>query len=193
MWFLGPPDDERVGRFLAGQAGLPFTYPHVGATGGDPPAGYDFDHNRARLGAGRAAFDAASDALRRWKQFPTPWIRVLPAGAPLAAGQPVAVVARAFGRWWLNAARVVYTVDEASRFGLAYGTLPGHVERGEERFLVEWLPDDSVWYDLRAFSQPRHPLARLGYPLARRVQRRFARESLAAMAAAVTAATSAPS
>jgi uncharacterized protein (UPF0548 family) len=42
-----------------------------------------------------------------------------------------------------------------------------------------------VWYDVVAFSRARHPLARLGYPLARRVQRRFARESAEAMRKAV--------
>lgn len=181
MWLLRPPDDEQVRRFLTEQERQPLTYPDVGASADGFPAGYDLDHNRARLGEGRAAYDAARDALRGWKQFPTPWVRVLPADAPLVAGVGVAVLARAFGVWWLNAARIVFTIDEERRFGLAYGTLPGHVEQGEERFLVEWLADGSVWYDLRAFSRPRHPLARLGYPLARRQQRRFARESLAAM------------
>ena len=73
-----------------------------------------------------------------------------------------------------------------SRFGFAYGTLPGHAESGEERFLVEWdRADDAVWYDILAFSRPRHPLARLGYPLTRRTQRRFARDSAAAIRQAV--------
>jgi uncharacterized protein (UPF0548 family) len=42
-------------------------------------------------------------------------------------------------------------------------------------------PDGSVWYDLLAFSTPRYWLVRLGYPLTRRLQRRFVRDSLAAM------------
>ena len=45
------------------------------------------------------------------------------------------------GLWWLNACRIVYVVDEAgpvTKFGFAYGTLPGHAGTGEERFLVEW-------------------------------------------------------
>jgi uncharacterized protein (UPF0548 family) len=68
----------------------------------------------------------------------------------------------------------------------AYGTLPGHAESGEERFLVEWdRTTDAVHYDILAFSRPRHPLARLGYPLTRRVQRRFARDSATAMRRAV--------
>lgn len=49
--------------------------------------------------------------------------------------------------------------------------------------------DDSVWFDLYAFSRPGKLLARLGYPFGRRLQRRFARAAKQAMLAAVTAAT----
>jgi uncharacterized protein (UPF0548 family) len=185
MWFLRQPTDERIHRFLAEQSALPFTYPHVGASaGGEAPAGYDLDHNRVQLGAGEAVFAAACDALRGWKQFPAPWTRIVPADAPPAPGGVVAMLARIHGLWWLNSARVVYAIDECEpvrRFGFAYGTLPGHAEQGEERFSIEWRADDSVWYDLRAFSRPRHPLLKLGYPLVRRQQRRFVRESQAAM------------
>jgi uncharacterized protein (UPF0548 family) len=60
-----------------------------------------------------------------------------------------------------------------------------HAERGEERFTVEYHSDDqSVWYDLFAFSRP-GPLARLGYPVARSLQKRFARDSNLAMRRAV--------
>ena len=52
---------------------------------------------------------------------------------------------------------------------------------------VERDPDGSVWYVLSRFSRPRHPLARLMRPYARRLQRRFARMSGAAMQAAVRA------
>jgi uncharacterized protein (UPF0548 family) len=64
--------------------------------------------------------------------------------------------------------------------------LPDHVERGEERFTVEWQADDSVWYDICAFSRPKHPLARLGFPVTRMLQKRFVRDSLAVMKAATT-------
>jgi len=43
------------------------------------------------------------------------------------------------------------------------------------------LPDDTVCYELYAFSRPRHWLARLGKPLARALQRRFVRQSLEGM------------
>ncbi len=71
----------------------------------------------------------------------------------------VAVLGRAVGLWWLNCCRIVYVVNEVglvAKFGFAYGTLPGHVESGEERFQVEWnRNDNTVWYDLLAFSRPK--------------------------------------
>ena len=125
--------------------------------------------------------------------FPSPWTRIAPANAPIEEGTVVAMLARVYGVWWLNACRIVYVIDERApirRFGFAYGTLPGHVESGEERFMIEWLADDTVWYDLRAFSRPRFWLVRLAAPLARGLQRRFVRESKIAMRDAVRCAVS---
>ena len=190
MWFFTRPSEETVLAFRLEQARLPFSYPEVGASAREPPAGYTLDHNRVQLGAGQAVFDAACAALRRWQQFPAPWIEVHPATTPLQEGRTVAVLARAFGLWWLNAARIVYVIEEMSpvrRFGFAYGTLPGHAEYGEERFSIEWHSNDSVWYDLLAFSRPHALPARLAFPLTRRLQKRFARESQAAMTRLATA------
>jgi uncharacterized protein (UPF0548 family) len=95
--------------------------------------------------------------------------------------------------WWLNACRIVYAVNEEgpiSKFGFAYGTLPGHAATGEERFLVEWdRVRGGVWYDVLAFSRPRRFLARLGSAYLRRVQRQFGPASAAAMRQAIAGAT----
>jgi len=113
------------------------------------------------------------------------WVDVFPSDAPIVAGTNVAVIARIFGVWFLNCCRIVYTVDDdgpVRSVGFAYGTLPEHAESGEERFTVEWhRRDDSVWYDLLAFSRPNQFLARIGYPVARTVQKRFATDSKKAM------------
>jgi uncharacterized protein (UPF0548 family) len=130
-------------------------------------------------------YERAVEALRQWRQFDLGWVTVVPRGVKLEKGATVAVKTRTGGLWSLSAARVVYMIDEGEpirRFGFAYGTLPDHVERGEERFLIEWnSSDDSVWYDILAFSEPRHPLVRLGSPYARMLQKRFARDSLLVM------------
>jgi uncharacterized protein (UPF0548 family) len=91
------------------------------------------------------------------------------------------VLAWHYGFWSLNTARIAYLIEESGeveRFGFGYGTLPGHSERGEERFSVERrCEDSSVHYDVLAFSRPKHPLAWLGYPFARLLQKRFSRDS----------------
>ena len=123
--------------------------------------------------------------------FPKPWTRISPADAPIRVGEIVVMQAHALGLWWMNAARIVYTIEEhgpAPRFGFAYGTLRAHVEEGEERFSVEQHEDGSVWYDLRAFSRPHYWPVRIGARIARRLQARFVRESQLAMQGAVKAA-----
>ena len=191
MLSLRKPSAGRLWDFLAAQSKLDYTYPAVGATAAVPPAGYVVDRTRIKLGEGAGTFAAAKAALGRWEHFRLGWVEAWPPETPIQAGQVVAVVARLLGLWWVNACRVVYAVDEGGpvqRYGFAYGTLPGHAESGEERFTVEWHEaDDAVWYDILAFSRPQQLLARLGYPFARRLQQRFARDSTAAMRKAVSA------
>ena len=159
-------------------AALPLTYAEVGATAGPLPAGYHHVQKSAVIGHGRRRFEDAAEAGMRWGMLRGAGLRVEATTDVAAVGSEVIVhlgPVRA-------PCRVVYVVDEPDRRGFAYGTLPGHAEAGEERFLVEWdRADDGVWYDILAFSRPRHMLARLGYPLARRFQRRFARDSAAVM------------
>ena len=195
MFHLTRPSDRQIAAFLATQRDLTFSYAEVGSTRGAPPPGYVVDRNRARLGVGQATFDRAVAALRAWRMSSLGWTSVHPAGAPTSIGTDVAVLVRHFGFWSLNACRVLYEFDDDDtasgirRVGFAYGTLPGHGEIGEERFTIErHACDDSVWYDLYALSRPGHPLVRLAHPIARRLQRRFARLSKQAM---ITAATDA--
>lgn len=188
---LRRPDEDVIHAFLAAQKDEPFAYSEVGATRtGVAPRGYDTDRNQVRLGAGPEAFARACDALRRWAHFRLGWVDIHPPDAPLREGTTVSVLIRAAGLCWLNASRIVYVVEEdgpVRRFGFAYGTLAAHAERGEERFGLEWraAEDGSVLYEILAFSRPNHPLARIGYPLVRLLQRRFARDSMRAMLAAV--------
>jgi uncharacterized protein (UPF0548 family) len=183
------PSPQGIQRFLDEQRRMDFSYSAVGATATSPPAGFVVDHLRVKLGDGEQIFLAAKAALERWEQFQLGWVEAWSSDTPIQTGEVVAIVACAAGLWWLNACRIVYVIDEKEpvrSFGFAYGTLAEHVESGEERFLIEWdLSDDSVWYDILAFSRPRHVLARLGYPLVRRFQRQFAQGAAAAMLRAV--------
>ena len=69
--------------------------------------------------------------------------------------------------------RVVYVIDEPDRKGFAYGTLPGHPERGEESFVVERRADESVWLTIRSFSRPSNRWFWAAYPVLRMMQAIF--------------------
>ena len=189
MWSLRKPSADSIRRFLSAQAKLEFTYSEVGATATQSPAGYVVSHIRTKLGEGEAVFAAAKAALERWEEFRLCWVEACSPETPIQAGEVVAILARGMGLWWLNACRIVYVIDESEpihRFGFAYGTLPDHVGTGEERFLIEWdRANDSVCYDIVAFSRPHHFLTRMVYPMFRRFQKKFARDSAAAMLRAV--------
>lgn len=192
MFTLQKPSIKAISHFLARQHDQAFSYPFVGVTQGTPPVGYDVDHNRVQLGTGRDTFEHAKAALRHWEMFNLGWVQLLWPDASMIVNSTVAVIAHVCGLWITNACRIVYVQEETGpveTFGFAYGTLPAHVERGEERFLVQWdHRDDSVWYDLLAISQPHHMLARVGYLYVGYLQRCFVRDSLQAMQRAVSQA-----
>lgn len=183
------PSAIMLRQFLEEQASEDFNYQPAGATAGELPAGYVVDRTRILLGSGELVYESACQALQRWQQFQLGWVEAWPADTPLQCNASVAVLGWAVGFWWLNACRIVYVVNESGlmhRFGFAYGTLPCHVGSGEERFLLEWNREtDQVHYDILAFSRPNHWLIRLGYPLVRRNQKRFGRDSAASMFRAV--------
>jgi uncharacterized protein (UPF0548 family) len=185
MLSLKKPPPASIGRFIDGQRDLGLTYSFVSATAAKPPADFVVDHTRIQIGTGEQVFGAAKAVLERWAQFHLDWLEASPSDTPIRTGEVVAVLAHVAGLWWLNACRIVYTINEVgpiTKFGFAYGTLPDHAATGEERFLIEWnRADDSVWYDILAFSRPRHLLARLGYPFVRLMQKRFGQESAAAV------------
>jgi uncharacterized protein (UPF0548 family) len=190
LFRLTAPSEDTILRFIWKQKDSAFSYPEVGASVIAVPAGYDVDHNRVQLGTGEVMWQRAKQAIRNWQMFNIPWLRLYWPNAPIQVGTSVAVSINHFGFHSLNACRIVCVVDEdgpIKRFGFAYGTLAEHAERGEERFTVEWhRAEDSVWYDILAFSRPQSFLARLGYPLARLLQKRFADGSKSAMLDAVT-------
>lgn len=196
MFSLRKPLVASIPHFLKKAAMLDFSYPAVGETATSPPAGYVVDRTRIKLGSGESIFLAAKAALQRWEQFRLGWVELWSPDTPIQSGEVVAIMAWTAGLWTLNCCRIVYVVDESgsiSRFGFAYGTLPGHVESGEELFQIEWdQSTNSVCYDILAFSRPNHVLTRLGYPLVRHTQKRFGRDSAAAMFRAVNPASPLP-
>lgn len=183
MFLLTKPNEQGIRQFLSSQKDQPFSYPDADIAARQSPRGYTRDHNRIKLGEGEEVFRKAVEALKRWEMFNIAWLHLFWPDAPIEIGTTVAVLADLRCCWSLNACRIARVFDEDPRkYGFAYGTLPDHAERGQESFIVDWRrEDDSVWYDIFAYSRPNHLWAQLGYPIARALQKQFARESMRAM------------
>jgi uncharacterized protein (UPF0548 family) len=153
---------------LSDLAALPLTYSEVGATAGPLPAGYHHIQKSAVIGSGRSRFEGAAEKGMRWGMLRGAGLRVEATTEVAAVGSEVIVHLGP-----LRApCRVVYVVDEPDRRGFAYGTLPGHAETGEERFVVRYDPGtDQVYADVTAFSRHATWWSRLGSPVTSMAQR----------------------
>ena len=188
MFLARKPSRAQIREVVASQANAGFSYREAGMTRDHAPPGYQCRQQWYELGSGCGLFECAKQAIREWRMFDIGWIELGCSDAAIQPGSTVAVCAQHFGFWSINVCRIVYTIDEPRRYGLAYGTLPEHAETGEERFTVEWRDDDSVRYEILAFSREKHPLAKVAYPLSRMLQARFRRDSGLAMQRAVAKA-----
>jgi uncharacterized protein (UPF0548 family) len=152
-------------------AGVPFSYPEVGATmSAQLPAGYVHTERRAVIGSGQQACDRAVAGLFSWRAQRGAGLRVHASGPADVAGTVVVLTA---GLSWLGydiPCRVVWARACGPERGFAYGTLPGHPVSGEESFLVGVTSDGDVEFTLRAFSRPATALVRLGGRASRAVQ-----------------------
>lgn len=161
-----PRDRARLERL--GKESL--TYPEIGATAGTLPAGYHHVRRSEVIGHGQEYFADAADTLMSWQMHSRAGLQVVPS-APRAARDVVVLMRLGIaGRGLLIPCRVVYEIAEERRIGFAYGTLPGHPERGEESFVVELLDDERVRLQISAFSMPARWFTRLGAPVSRRAQ-----------------------
>jgi uncharacterized protein (UPF0548 family) len=153
---------------LSDLAALPLTYAEVGATAGPLPAGYHHLQKSAVIGRGRSRFDDAAQKCIRWGMLRGARLRVDATSEIATVGSEVIVhlgPVRA-------PCRVVYVIDEPDRRGFAYGTLPGHPESGEERFVVRYDPaTDEVYAEVTAFSRHGTWWSRLGSPVTSVAQR----------------------
>ena len=147
------------------------TYPEVGATRREPlPAGYDHLHYRRLIGSGADVFNRAGEAVETFRMH-----RAIGATVRTTADRAAPGVRLGIGLGPFTVpCEIVYVPDEPNRAGFGYGTLPGHVQRGEEAFLVERDQDDRVWFRVTAFSRPARWITVLGGPLTIVAQRGYA-------------------
>ena len=166
------PTKARLDTLIYTQKGAELTYNQYSLKG------YDKDKNQIFLGTGDDVWTAAKQAMTEWAMFPDGWARIYYQNPIFTEGDIVVMCARVFGLWWLNASRILYVLNDEDHFGFAYGTLPNHVESGEELFQVTRNNQGDVYYTIIAFSRPRFWAVRLTYPLSRFFQKKFIKDSL---------------
>lgn len=66
-------------------------------------------------------------------------------------------------------------IDEADRAGFTYRTLPGHLENGEETFLVSTDAEGRLVASITADSVPGHPLLKAAGPITTAAQMMMAK------------------
>ncbi len=173
---LGRLSHAEVQELLKEARSMEVTYDHVGST---------FDgKGRSRttvLGYGDADFVEAAGRLKRWAPQRGIGARVHPDDAPVEVGTTILVELRGGPVRVLAPCRAVRVIDEADRFGFAYGTLPGHPEKGEESFLVERGDDDSVTGTVTVDAVPGTLAAQLAVPVVYGIQRWAVRRYLSAL------------
>lgn len=117
-------------------------------------------------------FAAIADHVLRFGLQRDVW-KDVEASAPRAAAGVELLMRPGIGPLRLLApVRVVAVVDEADRQGFVYGTLQGHPEAGEERFVVERRADRTVLLVIEYWSRPARWFTRVAGPLGRFAQQR---------------------
>lgn len=152
------------------------TYDEVGATVEGPlPEGYQHLRHRTLLGTGPAVMAAATDAVLEWWMHRAVGVRI---SASASRARPGVMIDGRAGVGPLRIAVpcvVVWAEEGDWRAGFAYGTREGHPEIGEAAFVLHRDDIDDVWLTVTAFSRPAGPSTRIGWPLVRLCQRRYAR------------------
>ncbi len=165
--------------------GPELTYsPHGGSLDLEPervPAGFRVFRHEAVIGSGAERWAVASAEVLEWGMQRGAGIRV--STPRVVVGDDVTLTIPLLGVVPVTArTRVLAIVDEPSRRGFVYGTLPGHPERGEEAFLVTIDDTGVVRAAVQGFSRPAPGIWMLGAPVLRLVQAIYTRRYLRALA-----------
>ena len=175
---LRRPSDEKLIGIWEEQSSLPITYKNAGMTRGGSHRGYRQHRDSISLPTG--SFKSARDHLRAWGAQRGAGFGVYPE-RPVAQGMAVLVYGRLGKLYTSVCCRVIYIIDDPDRWGFAYGTLPHHVARGEESFVVSKDPEDNVTFTVESLSRPASPIALLGAPVANVIQNKITRRYLEAV------------
>lgn len=136
----------------------------------ETPLGFRRIAKSIQLGHGSAAFDRAKEGVRTWRGHKILGLRIFPSATPPTTSGTIVVSLGSAICSIAAPCRIVTVIDEPSRFGFVYATLPGHPERGAESFIVSISDEGAVTFHIVALSAPADVLTRMAGPLGRFVQ-----------------------
>jgi uncharacterized protein (UPF0548 family) len=168
----GRPSAAERQRLLESAQQADVTYDHIGST--LEPERWPDRRPRARsrvLGHGDETFALAVARLNTWAPQRALGAAVFPEGIRPTLDATLLVELRLGPLTVVVPDRVVAVVDEPGRWGFAYGTLPGHAERGEESFLVTLGDDGTVTGTVTVDAVMGTLAARLATPVVYGIQR----------------------
>jgi uncharacterized protein (UPF0548 family) len=155
------------------------TYDRASVRGPGTPPGFRRIEGSRQLQ--RRDFDGAAQDLLAWRMHETAGLRVH-ASDPTVRTDSVVVLRLGVGPVSMRIpCRVLEVIDEPRRRGFVYGTLPGHPESGEERFVLDHEPDGTLRFTVTACSRHATLLARAGGPVGRAIQDWMTRRYLGAL------------
>ncbi len=182
MRFVRPADSAAMMRLVETMTEAQPTYGDLGATlVGHRPEGFHHHRDDVTLGTGLDTFDRAVRGLKSWQAHRIAGVRVFPEGQEIRKGATVIVTVGTPLLALAAPCRIVSIIDGQNRWGFAYGTLPGHPEQGEEAFVVSIAPDETVRFEIEAFSRPADLLVRMAGPVGRGFQQGGTRNYLSAL------------
>ena len=152
-------------------------YPGIGSTeDGPPPEGFPCLVTQTYLGEGLATYGRVAQGILTWELQRRSGLRVRTESDLVVPGARV-VSGFGVGPFRINAPCEVVWVHRPvpgggpQSAGFAYGTLPGHPERGEEAFEVSIDDRGTVLFKITAFSRHSNWFYAAGGILARAAQR----------------------
>src|SRR5690625_3930905 len=124
---------------------------------------------------------AAAQDLFAWRIHACSGLRVRASDIPLRE-RTVVILRLGMGPISFSApCRVLEIIDEPTRKGFVYGTLPGHPESGVERFVVSSTHNRQTALRIDGYSRPHSRAARIAPKLTRAVQARITKKYLRAL------------
>lgn len=149
------------------------SYEEVGATKLALPKGYTIDRYSLILGKGSEIFNKSIKGYKDGVSHRGAGLTITPKDFQFIEGAS-ALFSMKIGPFTLVFPdRIVYMSQTENEFKCAYGTIEGHPESGEELFSITLKENEDVVFEIICFSKIVAPLARLGYPVSRFLQKRM--------------------